>query len=453
MLEYVNLDDNDIEKYIFELRKSFKWDLVTLREHQKKYLRNLLFHAKKKSKYYRSVLKSIDIDSIDLSNINQIPIMTKEIMMEHWDDIVTDKQLSLGKIEKHLQKMRIDPQLLCYQDNYHVLVTSGSSGKRGIFVYNQHEWKIYYAMFHRYGYKKQNNLFKKITIAILGVEYQIYGIVALANTVTRKLTNTMHVNMLAPIDNTIKLLNDTEPDVLQSNPSFICQLATLVLEGVLRINPSIISVGAQVLLESQRHLILKAWPQADIYNTYGASEGIAGVVCKGNAVKMHLNEDLCVIEPVDRENLPVMKQKMSDKILLTNLFNYTFPLIRYEIPDKIQFLDEQCQCGVTHQLIAEPGGRSGLEFIYNHGLLVSPIVFSAELLLEPKIIEYQVFQTDKGASIHIMVNGYVNIPHLTQRIVTNLTRIGLVNPEINFRIVEKLQYLESGKLQRFICGN
>ena len=52
-----------------------------------------------------------------------------------------------------------------------------------------------------------------------------------------------------------------------------------------------------------------------------------------------------IVEPVDNENNPVPAGVRSDKILLTNLFNFTQPFIRYEISDRVILHDEPCACG------------------------------------------------------------------------------------------------------------
>ena len=43
--------------------------------------------------------------------------------------------------------------------------------------------------------------------------------------------------------------------------------------------------------------------------------------------------DMCIVEPVDRENRPLVSDAVSARVLVTNLHNLTQPLIRYELTD------------------------------------------------------------------------------------------------------------------------
>jgi phenylacetate-coenzyme A ligase PaaK-like adenylate-forming protein len=52
-----------------------------------------------------------------------------------------------------------------------------------------------------------------------------------------------------------------------------------------------------------------------------------------------------IVEPVDKDNKPVPDGVQSDKILLTNLYNYTQPFIRYEVTDRVVMHHEPCACG------------------------------------------------------------------------------------------------------------
>ncbi len=91
---------------------------------------------------------------------------------------------------------------------------------------------------------------------------------------------------------------------------------------------------------------------------------------------MHLNEDLQIVEPVDENGNPVSPGTRSAKIYLTNLFNRTLPLIRYEITDQVTFLtDEACACGSNLRRIGNIEGRLEDIITYEGGVKVHPVVF------------------------------------------------------------------------------
>lgn len=69
------------------------------------------------------------------------------------------------------------------------------------------------------------------------------------------------------------------------------------------------------------------------------------MACECRERHFHVNDDWLIVEPVDAEGKPVPDGVLSDKILLTNLFNYTQPFIRYEVTDRVIIHHEPCHCG------------------------------------------------------------------------------------------------------------
>jgi phenylacetate-CoA ligase len=63
---------------------------------------------------------------------------------------VTDPTLSLDLIESHLSKLTTDGYLL---DRYHAVESGGSSGRRGVFVYDWDAWTLCYLSLRRYSWR------------------------------------------------------------------------------------------------------------------------------------------------------------------------------------------------------------------------------------------------------------------------------------------------------------
>ena len=72
---------------------------------------------------------------------------------------------------------------------------------------------------------------------------------------------------------------------------------------------------------------------------------------------MHVNADWALLEVVDENNEPVPDGETGAKVLVTNLANYTQPIIRYEIGDMITMATEPCGCGSNLPLIDHVEGR------------------------------------------------------------------------------------------------
>ncbi len=425
------------------------------RDLRTKNLRALLHFAKQNSPWYRERLAHLDIDQITEDNLEQIPTLDKPTLMANWDQIVTDPALSLDLVESHTAEKRLDPDVLYLLDRYHVLSTSGSSGRRGVYVYDRPGWVTRSATNRRFpwlGPDFQPIAFPKgkIAVAQVVITNPVYGMYASAKTYRNDVVDNIYVPMTLPMDELCARLSAQPIHVLTGLPSTIHKLCLEVAHGRLTLNPLIVYSTAEPLYGPIRDLIKETWPQAHLYNALVSSEGIYARNCRAESKEMHLNDDICIVEPVDQQDRKVAPGVVPAKVYVTNLVNYTLPLIRYESPDQLVFLDKQCQCGCHFQLIQEPPGRPEFDFTYPGGLFIHHLVFVTPLLHERNVQEYQVWQTPTGANIKIVTIGPVDTVRLVQAISKDLIKLGLRDAVVTVEEVPELEYPESGKLRRFM---
>ncbi|KTD50331.1 coenzyme F390 synthetase [Legionella quinlivanii] len=435
--------------------EALSWSKQRISEHRNYQLRKLLHYAKKHSPWYQKQLAHINLELFTEERLPEIPAMDKKTLMDNWDEIVTDKRLSLKLVEDHIDKMKDDGETLYLLDEYHVLATSGSSGKRAIYVYNWDEWNTYYLHSVRYASRqpiprRANQDAKKLKMAMILISNTVYAMYSMIKTFQHDHVEQFHISITQPTEQIINELNTIQPDYLLGTPTTIARICHEPYVNRLKIDPVLVSVSGEPLFTPIRQLIEKAWPNARINNAYGCSEGLAGSNCGVNSREMHLNEDGCILEPVDAEEQRVPLGVIPQKMYLTNLYFYTLPLIRYEFFDQLLFLDKPCICGSNHQLIAEPEGRPEYDFMYPGNVFVHHLAFVTPLLLEKNIQEYQVVQTEKGAHVRVMTTGLINKQLISQSIGHSLKQAGLERPEISFEEVTEFEYLSSGKLRRFL---
>lgn len=375
--------------------------------------------------------------------------------MENWDEIVTDRRLSLALVEDHIHKMKNDGNTLYFLDEYHVLATSGSSGKRAIYIYNWEEWNTYYLFSIRYAPLqpipvRANKNAGKLKLAMILISNTVYAMYSMVQTFQQDHVEQFFISITQPVDQIISELNKIQPDYLLGTPTTIARICHEPYVKRLSIDPLVVSLSGEPLFTPIRRLIEKTWPNAMVNNVYGCSEGLAGVNCGVKTREMHLNDDGCILEPVDVNGKRLEAGMTAHKLYLSNLYLYTLPLIRYEFFDQLTFLDKRCTCGVNHQLIAEPQGRPEYDFFYPGNVFVHHLAFVTPLLLEKNIHEYQVVQTANGAHIRVMTTGPINQQQISQAICASLKEAGLENPKITFSEVSEFEYLSSGKLRRFL---
>jgi hypothetical protein len=109
------------------LVERLNWPRERLEAHRTIQLRRLLRVAISGSPWHRRRLSQLDLRTFDETGLVDLPTMTKDDLMEHFDEIVTDRWLNLDLVESHLRNLASDGYLRgCYQ----AVASSGSSGRR-----------------------------------------------------------------------------------------------------------------------------------------------------------------------------------------------------------------------------------------------------------------------------------------------------------------------------------
>ena len=113
------------------------------------------------------------------------------------------------------------------------------------------------------------------------------------------------------------------------------KLALLAAEqrvGRLAITPVSVTAMGEQLTETNRAVIRDAF-RIPLINQFASTEGLVGHSEPGGTA-LTFASDMCIAELVDSGNQPVPDGTPSAKVLLTNLYNHTQPLIRYELTDQ-----------------------------------------------------------------------------------------------------------------------
>jgi phenylacetate-CoA ligase len=155
----------------------------------------------------------------------------------------------------------------------------------------------------------------------------------------------------------VKSLNQFKPRLLISYPGPLSVFAEYLLATGQRIpNIKALICSAETLYPWQRELIEKAF-ECRLFNRYGCREfgDIAQECSKRKG--LHLHTDRIFLEIVDQYQKPV-KDGVSGELVLTDLDNYGFPLIRYRIGDVGVMATDLCSCGINLPLLANIEGRT-----------------------------------------------------------------------------------------------
>lgn len=433
------------ERLLPEYVSRIGWPPARLQQERTVALRALLTAAVQGSSWHRQRLGGLDIGSLSDRDIVDLPMMTKSDLMDNFDSIVTDRRVSRRRCEEHLERSAGDHLL----GEFQVVASGGSSGQRGVFVYGWEAWAVCYASPVRFQVRdwKSDPSLAAIPriIAVVAASSPTHISAALSKTFSSG-DNARHLFPVSlPLETIVAGLNELTPTVLMGYSSFLPRLALEARSGRLRIAPRRVIAISEPLLPEARQVIHETWG-APIANGYAMSEGVFAGFC-GDSI--HLPDDLCIFEPIDAGGQPVGPGVLSHRVLVTNLYNHTQPLIRYEVTDQVTLIDGTCPCGSSFRRIEDPQGRLDDTFAYTNDLSVHPHLFRSALG-HPEIIEYQVRQTQRGAEICIVAAATLDVGALQTKIAAALAKLGLPDPRVAIELVAALPRQASGKLKRFV---
>jgi phenylacetate-coenzyme A ligase PaaK-like adenylate-forming protein len=429
------------------------WSAERLRAEREARLRELVRIARDRSPWHHERLKHLDLGTLGEDDLARIPVMTKHDLMTHFDRIVTDPRLTLNRVEAHLDVLTTDDYLL---DRFHAIASGGSSGQRGVFVYDWESWADCYLSCLRYTIREQlqdpEAVHRRMRIATVSADHATHMSSALPQTFSDpESAVAVRVPITLPLARIVAGLNDAEPDILLAYASILPELAHETRTGRLRIAPRRVISMAEPLLPEIRAVAEETWG-VPVINWWVSSEGGAMGVSCGRGRGLHLSDDLLIVEPVDAQGRTTPPGVRSEKIYLTNLYNPLLPLIRFEITDQVTLIppEEPCPCGSAHRRTEDVSGRLDDLFVYPSVGAVHPHVFRSRLGRDRAIVEYQVRQTERGAEVSIRCVSEVDTARLRDDIRDDLTRLGLREPEITIVRAERLDRQATGKLKRFV---
>jgi phenylacetate-CoA ligase len=421
------------------------WAREQIERHQTERLRSLLAYARERSPFHARRLNGIDPSVVTAADLAGIPMMTKAQAQDEWDDIITVADLTRAQAEDILARQ----QWFSYTaSDLQIFSSGGSSGVRGVYVW---DWQFFVSIaclaWRLQAREERHAPRSPARLAVLAAGTPPHASTPLFDVPTAPGMQTVVIPAGAPIDETIAAVAAADPTHLVGYATVVGQLARASLAGRLDIRPVRVSTNSEPLLDEDRQAILDAW-DAPVHNLWGSTEiGVQAVGC-ARGEGLHVCEDEVILERVDENGAPVAPDEPAARTLATGLANRTFPFIRYDLGDQVNWLVGQCACGSAFARVADIGGRRDDDFRYDTAT-VPASVFRHVLGTDPRVSEYQVHQSVRGADI--LVVGNPDTEGLASAVATAVSRHGLASAEITVRRVDRLQrHASTGKLKRFV---
>ncbi len=429
-----------------------RWTRAELARHQQTKLETMVRHAAAQSPFYRRLYAGLPLDRI--IDLQTLPTIDKGSVMENFADIVTDPRLKLQDLEAHIDGNRGSSFLA----DYRVLSTTGTSGRRGVFVYDRPAWRTVLANTIRWQRFAglHPRLPRRLRICSIGADTAAHISRSLPESGDVGLFRVLALSATQPLTEMIAALQRFQPQVLMPYPSLAALLAEAQIEGRLDIHPEVVMTHSETLDPAMRRRIAEAW-EAPVFDHYGLTEE-PHVACECTAhAGLHVFEDLSIVEVLDAAGSHVAPGAPGNRYLLTNLYNRVQPLIRYEVTDAITVTQAPCACGRPFARITEIAGRSEqalrLQSDDGRSVDVPPIAFTCRLDVMSELVEYELHHDARKIELLAVPRAAVDREALRNRLIDELRsvvrRLGAEPPpiEVTFRAVIERRPEHMGKRQ------
>ena len=357
-----------------------------IREWQNERFLKTFKHVYDNVEYYRNRMKEKgvefgDIQSID--DLHKLPFLTKDDLRDAYP---------YGLLAAPLQ------------DCVRIQSTSGTTGKRVVAFYTQHDIDLW------------DDCCARAICAAGGTKDDVvhvcygYGLFTGGpglNGGSHKVGSLTLPMSSGNTDRQIQFMCDLGSTILCCTPSYAAYLAESICERGLRDQIKLKAgiFGAEAWTEEMRRDIenklgIKAY---DIYGLTEISGPGVAFECS-EQTGMHINEDHFIAEIIDPKTGEVLPDGEKGELVFTSITKQAFPLIRYRTKDICVLTHEKCSCGRTFVKMSKPMGRSD-DMLIVKGVNVFPSQIETVLLNKGYPANYQIVVSRENNSdkLEVMV--------------------------------------------------
>lgn len=354
---------------------------------QEKSLRQLIKHAFENIPYYRKLAREIGINYVDIQGISDLPslpVLTREDVKKHSEDFIcrNAKRYKMG-------------------------CTGGSTGKPLEYLIsyesNYRSTALLYNGWNRGGYR----LGDKVLMFAGGSLVSNHDIKSKIIDVTRNFHSETSYNITnEKLYRICEYIIERKPLYIRGYASSISILADYFYSHGYK-NQSVRSIytTAEPLLNYQREIIVRAF-QVPVFDTYGLNDGgVSAFECSQHN-GMHIDTYRSIMEICDENGKPVPPGK-EGHIIATDLYNYSFPFIRYDTGDLGVVDDSPCKCGINSPRLIKISGRSADVLTFGNNMISGSGI--TVLMGKTSTDYYKVVQKDsKKVQMHLLFDNKSN---------------------------------------------
>ncbi len=332
-----------------------------MKAYQEKRLRQIVLHAVQNVPYYRELFENLHLKAEDirsLEDLKQIPILTKETLASQFQRL------------QALNRARYRPQ---------VLHTSGTTGRQLAFLEDRHsnvlEFVYYWRSWGWAGYRLGDRFASFASPYFMKHFDQAKPV----NHAFKRALGWLLLSGLSlsyeKIDGYTDLMRRYKIKFLQGMPSELYYFSLFLRERKIKdLHFKAVFSAGEILLPYQRKTI-ESVLKSPVYDAYGHMERTVAI-SECPARSLHVHSDYGILERVDIKPAGADKNLKMASILGTTLYNFSMPLLRYDVGDNVEFEEEaeSCVCGRGLPVVKRIAGRRNDVIVTPEGQII-PCLF------------------------------------------------------------------------------
>ncbi|HSB66942.1 MAG TPA: AMP-binding protein [Anaerolineales bacterium] len=407
-------------------------DLMKL-QHDK--LLRLLEYAYQNVPYYRRTFDAAGLHPNDLrqdlAGLNQLPVLTKTMVQEHWNEMLTTEPERRNSLSKASTSGSTGQPLVFMQDaDFRDSVTADIQRHMG-----WAGWKLGESQAVIWGAPFTSSLSRRVRTQLIDMVWNRIQINAF----------TMTEQAMA---NFAEQVRRWKPRILFGYASSVQRFAQFVKNSPYRgLTFDAVFTGAELLLPAVRDYLKETF-ECQVFNHYGTNE-LGGMACECEAhTGLHISVENSYVE-ILKEGCPAKPGEVGD-LIITNLNNRGMPFIRYSIGDGgAWYAGDACPCGRALPRLSSIDGRKADAFQTLDGRSIWTGFTGAAFrcLAHPAIRQFQVVQKSLDHIIVRLVKMGELPPGILEEITQTMQAAFGTGVVINFEYPTEIPALPSGKHQ------
>jgi putative adenylate-forming enzyme len=315
--------------YYWRTRQLHFTDRQQLEHYQQRQLQRFCRQILAKSPYFKPV---------SALPLTEWPLMDKAVMMDNFNRMNT-AGLNVDELLACAQRSETERDFTPKVGRYSVGLSTGTSGRRGVFVVSEREQQHWAGMM--LAKMLPESIFAGERIALfLRADNNLY------QTVNNRWLSLTFFDLFRPFAEHLPRLQQLQPTIVVGPAQVLCALAQAVQCGQLNLRVKKVISGAEVLEPQDKLLLQQVF--ADVGEVYQATEGFLAASCQYGT--LHLNEEFIYVEPqwLDEERfVPI----------ITDFSRTTQPIVRYRLDDILVARQKPCRCGKVTMALDRIEGR------------------------------------------------------------------------------------------------